>query len=117
MSQKKEEIVGRIIDSSESQLYRDFKKAPKAGFFHLLIRQEDGKIVKIYLSDEAMGLQNFNKSIVYFINKKTGELVKTGIVNPRKFVGSKVSVKGVMDKSKVPYYMNRVVEFVLLYRE
>ncbi len=117
MSQNVEEVVGRIIDSSESQLYRDYKKTPRAGYHHLMIQQKNGVRIKIYLPDQAMGIQDFKKSVIYFINKNTGEMVKTGMVNPRRFIGTKVSVKGVINKSKRPYYMNRVNEFILLDRE
>ena len=48
---KVEEVVGRIIDSSGSQLYRDFKKTPKTGYHHIMIQQENGIRIKIYLSD------------------------------------------------------------------
>jgi len=44
-------------------------------------------------------------------------MVKTGIVNPKRFVGTKVSVTGMIDKSQDPPYMNKVSEFVLLDRE
>ncbi len=117
MSKKEEEIIGIIVNVSESQLYRDFKRSPKSGYHHIMLRQKNGVKIKIYLSDLAMGIQDFKKSVIYFINKNTGEMVKTGIVNPRRFIGSKVSVKGMIDKSNEPYYMNRVSEFVLLDRE
>jgi len=112
-----EEVIGRIIDSSDSQLYRDFRKTPKTGYHHVMIQQKNGVRVKIYLSDKAMGLQDFKKSVIYFINKNTGEMVKTCMVNPKRFIGIKVIVKGVINKSKKPYYMNRVSEFVLVDRE
>lgn len=117
MIKQKEEITGRIISVSESQLYRDYRKTPKAGYHHIFVLQDNGAKVKIYMSDQSLGIQHFNKSVIYFINKNTGELVKTGIVNPNRFIGSKVSVTGILDKTQEPNYMNKVSEFVLLDRD
>ncbi len=117
MIKEREEITGIIIGVSDSKLYRDYRKTPKSGYHHILIKQHDGTKVRVYLSDQSLGIQKFEKSVVYFINNNTGEMVKTGIVNPKRFVGTKVSVTGMIDKSQDPPYMNKVSEFVLLDRE
>jgi len=71
MNKEKEEITGIIFRVSDTKLFRDYKKAPKSGYYHILIKQRDGTKIRVYLSDQSLGIQKFEKSVTYCINAGT----------------------------------------------
>lgn len=78
-------------------------------YFHVIVKEDNGNEVTVYLSTASMGILNPAKSIIYFL--KDGQWIKTVMVNPKKYVGTRVIVEGSMKKDD---YMNRVTSLKLI---
>jgi len=108
-------IEGKIIAVSSPKEFRIDKKPSNyssnvSDYYHVIVKENGtGNEVTVYLSTNSMGILNPVKSVISF--QKGNQWIKTVMVNPRRFVGSRVIVEGEMkDKN----YMNRVTALKLL---
>lgn len=107
-------IEGKIISVSNPKEFRIDKKPSNyssnvSDYYHIIVKENNGNEMMVYLSTSSMGIVNPQKSVIFF--KKGAQWIRTVMVNPRRFVGTKVSIDG---EKKNDNYMSRVTAFKLL---
>lgn len=107
-------IEGKIIAVSNPKEFRTGDKPSNyksnvSDYFHIVVKENNGNEVMVYISTSSMGIVNPQKSVIFF--KKGTQWMRTVMVNPRKYTGMKVIVEG---EKKNENYISRVTAFKLI---
>jgi hypothetical protein len=109
-----QQIEGKIMSVSNPKEFRIDKKPSNyssnvSDYYHIVVKENNGNEILIYLSTSSMGISNPQKSVIFF--QKGNQWIRTVMVNPRKYFGKKVIVEG---EKKNENYMSRVTAFKLV---
>ena len=106
-------VSGTIINVSAPKVFSIGKKV-KSDYFHLTMKEQNGREILIYLSSVALGLYSETQSKIYFFDKKKKKMMKHRMVTPARLLNQKVIVNGELTLKHNGYYMNCLKSLVIV---
>ena len=91
-------ITGVLMRVSDVHPYRNPSKQGVIDYFHLGVKTADGKRIKVSINTHMMGWSGaFDKSKIWYWNKKTNREIKTSFAKPSNYIGTTMKITGFLE--------------------